>query len=718
MISDQVNDQRKATILIIDDDPFWVDKLLVTHGYNVASVRSMEGVKKWLVRVQNGEAASADLILLDLVIPEVDGVAMYRWLQTEEITANVPVIVLTAVDTIAKRVECLSLGANDYIVKPFSADELFTRIIVHLRVSELQAAKTAAEAQVATQAGFLSAIHAISNKAAQYLNLTHMLNDVASQVSDIFNCLSCTFYLYQPDSEELKLAASSSKERLNPIVPDLVEVAINQAYSIAFDTETAVPIMRDDVMLGVIYILNTAENKGNQDMVDALEILAAQLSTAITNTYLFQDIRQHNVELDTIAKENARLLQNEQQRREQAEQLHQMSQLISSSLDMNHVLIATVESLKMMIHVEAGSIFLLDKDKKRLSFTGSLSQADAELANHTIPADKGIVGRVVQTGQAIIANDVQTHPLFFPAIDDLTGRLTRSILCVPLVARSEVIGAIELINKTDDQFTDHLDLNLVESAAASIAIALDNAQLYQEQKDFVNQIAHSQEQLLQSEKMAATGRLAASLAHEINNPLQAIHSCLQLAVHFDLPPEKQDEYLGMANEEVERLIDIVSRILDFSRPSPSKLERVDINKVVRQVMRLTHKHMVHGKLEIKQSLATDLPLIQLIPDQIAQAFLSIILNAFDAMPDGGELLIETRRNQNEVEVSFQDMGIGMTPDIQSQIFEPFFTTKKERSGLGLTVGYGIIERHGGHIHINTIPYGGTTVRVHFPIKYS
>ena len=466
--------------------------------------------------------------------------------------------------------------------------------------------------------------------------------------------------------------------------------------------------------MGALYVINSGDSKIGQDTIQALDILVAQLSTAITNAYLFQDIRQHNLELDKIVKENKRLLEVEQQQRQQAEQLHQMAQLISSSLDMADVLSTAIESLRSMAQVERGSLFLLDSEKNELSFIGTFHKNEARLANFKLPTNQGIVGKVVTEGKPLIVNDAQNHPAFSRAIDEITGKTTRSILCVPLIASSEVIGAAELINKISGEFTE-LDLTLVQSVATSIAIALDNARLYQKQSKLVEEIEQSQVQLLQSEKLAATGRLAASLAHEINNPLQAIHSSLQLAVHFDLDIEKQTNYLNMASEEVERIIDIVTRILDFARPSPATFETVNVNKSIGQVIHLTHKHMVHGKWDVQQSLPSDLPPVKAIFDQITQVFLSITLNAFDAMPTGGMLIIRTSCDEQWVKASFQDTGIGIPNDIEDHIFEPFYSTKEGRSGLGLTISYGIIERHGGMIKVNSVPNEGSIVTVYLPI---
>jgi two-component system NtrC family sensor kinase len=330
-----------------------------------------------------------------------------------------------------------------------------------------------------------------------------------------------------------------------------------------------------------------------------------------------------------------------------------------------------------------------------------------------LAADEGIVAQVAQSGQPMVVNDTANHPTLTVKVDRQTGQKIHSLLCVPLTAHNRVMGVIEFINKREAGFVDN-DVTLAASAAGAIAIALDNAQLYHQQSELLQKLQRSQEQLIQSEKMAATGRLSASLAHEINNPLQAIHSCLQLAINFPLSPEKRAEYLLMANEEVERLADLVTRILEFARLSGGAPQAINVNKIVGQVMNLADKYVQHNNHTVRQILASDIPTIRAVPNEIAQVFLQLMLNAFDAMHEPGTLTIRTRTSPDWVEVSFQDNGIGMSPAEQEHIFEPFYTTKPNSTGLGLTTSYTIVERHGGGFQVESEPGKGSTITVRLP----
>jgi signal transduction histidine kinase/DNA-binding response OmpR family regulator len=706
-----MNEVPAPHVLVIDDDKALttlIERILRDDDYEVNAINSPSQLTSFLESGASPEYF--DLVLLDLQMPNGSGVELYRWLRGCPQTADTPVIVLSGISDITTRVKLLDMGADDYIVKPFSIDDLLTQITIHIKVGKMRRAKQAAEARVEIQARHLAAINEITHQAAVHLNIDRMVIEVAKGVTQLFGVRVCKVYLYEPEKEQLILSTSFPPQtEATQIIPDLVRHVHEVHKSIVEDHNLAVPILRDDVLLGILLVLGPSITT---DTIQSLEILAVQLTTAITNSYLFQDIQERNQQLIAIARENKRLLQIEQRQRQQTELLHQMAQIISSSLNIKEVLAAAMDSIRAIFQVEMGSIILRDKDTGQLVFAVSLDNSPT-LAHTRIPADAGIVGQVMQEARPIIVTDAQNHPRFFPALDKLTGHVTRSILCVPLIAQDTVFGAIQLINKKEGNFTK-MDLTMLSSVSTSIAIAIDNAELYQKQTQLLDQLQESQGQLVRSEKMAGIGRLAAALAHEINNPLQAIHSCLQLLTHFDLDQEKQAQYAQMADEEVERLVDIVTRILDFSRAPTTSFQQTNINKIVNQVMRLASKHISHHKWDVEQILSSDIVAVYTMPDQLSQVFLSLILNAFDAMPELGKLTISTHMDGNWVEVTFQDTGRGMSREVKDRIFEPFFSTKEGASGLGLTISYGIVERHGGTILVESELNQGSTFVVRLP----
>jgi two-component system NtrC family sensor kinase len=205
--------------------------------------------------------------------------------------------------------------------------------------------------------------------------------------------------------------------------------------------------------------------------------------------------------------------------------------------------------------------------------------------------------------------------------------------------------------------------------------------------------------------MAAAGRLSASIAHEINNPLQSIQNCLHLAGHEDLPEAKRREYFDMAKSEVERLSATVQRMLDFYRPGSAKSERLHVGQLLHYIIQLTEKQLDERGIAVSTDVPERLPVIDAVSSQLQQVFMNLILNSYDAMPGGGELRITGREATGGVEVVFQDSGPGISQEHASSVFEPFFSTKYGGSGLGLTISYNIIAAHGGNLEL--VPNGGT-----------
>jgi signal transduction histidine kinase/CheY-like chemotaxis protein len=239
------------------------------------------------------------------------------------------------------------------------------------------------------------------------------------------------------------------------------------------------------------------------------------------------------------------------------------------------------------------------------------------------------------------------------------------------------------------------DVEMFQILARQAVVALENSRLYAEQLEYVRKVEQSQKALLQSEKMAAAGRLSASIAHEVNNPLQAVQNCLHLAGREDVPEEKQKEYLGMARTELERLMLTTRRMLDFYRPNPNALEKIDIRDMLEYVVNLMHKQFAEANLKIEIDIPEKLPAVMAVGSQIQQVFINLSLNAADAMPQGGTLKITAKPFSNGVELFFHDNGPGIPLEKQQNIFEPFFSTKDGGTGLGLTVSYNIVTAHGG-----------------------
>jgi two-component system NtrC family sensor kinase len=258
------------------------------------------------------------------------------------------------------------------------------------------------------------------------------------------------------------------------------------------------------------------------------------------------------------------------------------------------------------------------------------------------------------------------------------------------------------------------DLEMFQILARQSAAAVENARLYDEQRAYIRKIEESQTALLQAEKMAAAGRLSASIAHEVNNPLQSVQNCLHLAGREDLSEKKRKEYFDLARMELERLSLTVRRMLDFYRPGAVKPELVNLSELLNYVLTLMQKQLSERDIQVKVHLPSSMTQVMAVNNQIQQMFINLILNSFDAMPDGGHLTITGRSVSGGIEILFQDSGPGVPADQQKNIFEPFFSTKEGGTGLGLTVSYNIVTAHGGTLELLTNHGRGACFRLFLP----
>jgi PAS domain S-box-containing protein len=231
----------------------------------------------------------------------------------------------------------------------------------------------------------------------------------------------------------------------------------------------------------------------------------------------------------------------------------------------------------------------------------------------------------------------------------------------------------------------------------------------------ITEFKRAEEHRIRTERLSALGRMAAALAHELNNPLQAIRSTLDLMLDFPLSPEEREASLRIIHQEIERLGEVTERILRFARPTPALRRMISVAESVRQTVRLANKHLQQMRIQFTQEIQ-EVPPVLAAPEQIVQVFLNIILNAIEATGEGGHIHIATSTEDKWAVVSFQNDGPIIPPEEIPHIFEPFFTSKQDGTGLGLYVAQSIVQQHGGTITVeNTGSERGVKFTIRLPI---
>jgi len=666
------------TILVVDDDKMiagYLNDLLSNAGYRVRMVYNGQDA---LDRLASPERDEIDLVLLDVMLPEVDGYTVCRRLRAAPATARLLIIMVTGRDKPTEKTFGLDLGADDYIAKPFDPMELLARVRSMLRLHR-------AEQDLWTRNQALATLNAVSQTIGRAVELPDVLRSALDQVLTSLELPAGLITLRALSGPQI---IAVQRWTLDAPPNILLAEQVGQTGQPVFEDRMAcVPLISRNRVLGTLYVTGLA--RSGPDAVDLLAAIGSQIGAAL---------------------ERARLYQDAQQRSEDLAILNEIARAVTSSLELDRVLTTSLHSIRQILHVEAGSLILLDSDSGELQFRNTLPALETWIRRDAAQPGGGLIGTVTTLKEPLIIKDEQ---VLHAEADDAI--VLRNLLAVPLIAKSQVLGVIVVINRTEGAFTSD-DLELLQFLAGAVAVAAENARLYGELADFAQELERSQAQLIQAEKLAATGRLAASLSHEINNPLQAIHNCLHLVIDRPLADEKKKYYLSLAQSEVERLITLVQRTLEFYRPSKGNAAPTNVTRLIETVLALSNKRLEHGQVQVHTHLQPDLPLLLAVPDQLTQVLLNLIINAVEAMPNGGVLTISAAAQDEWLAVEVCDTGPGLSSDEIAKIFEPFYTTKSNGTGLGLAVSYGIIQQHGGRIDVNSTAGGGTIFTVRLPIR--
>jgi two-component system, NtrC family, sensor kinase len=258
----------------------------------------------------------------------------------------------------------------------------------------------------------------------------------------------------------------------------------------------------------------------------------------------------------------------------------------------------------------------------------------------------------------------------------------------------------------------------------AVAVARGHAETNMCWPHLLNQLKDTQEGLFQAEKLSSLGQLAASIAHEVNNPLSGVLVYTQLLnkkiSNDNFSKEVSLNYLAKMEVELTRSTKLVRNLLDFARQSPPALRETDINEVINRALELVAHSAQILHIQVKRQMDRTLPRLMADPDQLQQVAINMVLNAVQAMPAGGTLTLRTSKDDNQIVVEFADTGCGISQENMNKLFTPFFTTKKEVKGvgLGLAVSYGIIQRHHGKISVKSKEGEGSNFSIHLPINYA
>ncbi len=396
--------------------------------------------------------------------------------------------------------------------------------------------------------------------------------------------------------------------------------------------------------------------------------------------------------------------------------------IINSTLNIADVLENIMKYANLVTNSTASTLMLLDEETGELVFSVPTGPKSDELTDVRIPSGKGIAGWVAENEQHLLISDARKDTRFYGYIDKITGYQTKSVLCVPLMTKSKLIGVLEVINKTDDiSFTEE-DAILLNFFANQVAVAIENARYYGELKRKYKEEKQMQEKLAESEKLRALGLMTSGIAHDVNNMLAIIIGNIDL-IEIEDDKDKIFKKVQIIKKTAINSAKTIKRLQKYAKTKNDepRFHVIKLNELAREAIEISTpmwKNGPHAKglsVEIVDALTEDELIILGDVTDLRETIINMIFNSVDAMPQGGKIHIATYTKNESIYLELSDNGIGMTEESKSRIFDPFFSTKGiDHSGLGMSMLYGTIKRHNGSIDIKTTLGKGTTFTIAFP----
>jgi signal transduction histidine kinase len=418
------------------------------------------------------------------------------------------------------------------------------------------------------------------------------------------------------------------------------------------------------------------------------------------------------------------------------EAVFEVTTLVNSEMELSGILDTISSKALRALGGEQSSLFLYDPQIDKLRCVSVWGPQSDVVKNAEVEIGESVAGWVMQHGKPLhLGEDLNEG--HFPNFIRKDKKIASS-LCVPLMVQNKAKGVLNISQFDHGKKFTETDLKLVSIFAENAAISIEKAELYgklkkqtQTLESAYEELKTTQNRLVQSEKLRALGNLASGVSHDFNNILAAIMGRTQLLlreVEGAAVPENHKQNVMKWLKVIEQLAndgaETVRRIQKFARTyratSEKEFHPMDLNAIVLESVELTRpkwkdEAQLKGiHIEIETELG-DLSHPSGDQSELREVLTNLIFNSVDALPDGGKIKISTRMRDGMLEIKVSDNGLGMIEEIKSRIFEPFFTTKEDKgNGLGLSVAYGIISRHNGHIVVESEPGEGTVLTITLP----
>lgn len=396
--------------------------------------------------------------------------------------------------------------------------------------------------------------------------------------------------------------------------------------------------------------------------------------------------------------------------------LNGIAELLGQSGPLEEVLTRALGKITELLGVDTGSLYLLDEPAKSLKRVAAVGfRSEEALHLRPLEVSSALIDQVRQARATVLSASAIAVPEYLRDLQQKEG-IQEAQLAV-LWSKDRIMGALVIGSRSRREIST-AEMNLLGALGNQVAATIDKSVLLEQSRDAYESLRLAQEQLLQSEKMAAVGQLISGVAHELNNPLTAILGYSQLLKSEELMNARGADYLEKLYKQAQRTHHIVQNLLSFARQHRTERAPVDLNQILEDTLTLREYDMNLSNIRIHREFNRKLPTIGGDFHQLQQVFLNILNNAVDAIGEKGgkgEIWVRTDLTDNRARVEITDSG----PGVQNphRVFDPFYTTKAvgKGTGLGLSICYGIVKEHGGEIQVRNSPPRGASFTISLPL---
>ena len=480
---------------------------------------------------------------------------------------------------------------------------------------------------------------------------------------------------------------------------------------------TGKPVRLDDVHGSPMYVEVESHVRSELAVplrVEGEVIGVLNVNSSTTGAFTEEDERLMMALGNQAAKviHTARLYERVERQTRRLEGLFAVGQALISPDPLPMVLNRITQAVQEIMDVKLCSIMLLS-DMRELTLSAVSGGSAQYTQRPALSVKDSLVGDVVTRRQPVQVFDVRRAKRYRARTMAREEHLV-SLLSVPVFFTDSLIGILNIYTDQPRRFSDD-DIRLLNAFASLCAIAIENAQRYE-------RMLKAEHGIRQADRLATLGILSAEIAHEIRNPVTII-SMLLHSLREDraiLPDRERD--MDIILDKLDRINRIVSQVLNISRKRPQPLEWVDVNQVIEELLLLVNHAFAEHQVVLQKDLDPTLPAILADRGHFDQIFLNLMMNAQEAMPNGGILHIRSMRmpergsEPDRIRVIFKDTGTGISSEVMSHLFTPFTSTRKEGVGLGLFVSQKLLKEYGGNITVKSAPDEGTSFRVEVPVE--